>query len=147
MPNLESKPLTTSIKFDPGHNLEMRADLAAKTAEVENLVTGEMYTGGGGDSDFSTAVVTAKANEDYITENEYFLPIIAPEGYPITNSSAALSPLVNDVDLIFVVILYKGKCVTFANEDVVISGNASFDSESGLLTITGDCTLKGYSLR
>ena len=65
MPNLESKPLTTSIKFDPGHNLEMRADLAAKTAEVENLVTGEMYTGGGGDSDFGAAEVTITNNTEY----------------------------------------------------------------------------------
>ena len=58
MSNVESKPVATSIRVDHEHTLEMRADMATKTAEVENVTTGEMYTGGGGDSDFSTAEVT-----------------------------------------------------------------------------------------
>lgn len=64
MPNLESKPVTTSIRVDHEHTIEMRADMASKTAEVENLTTGEMYTsggGGGGDSDFEEINATIRA--------------------------------------------------------------------------------------
>lgn len=44
MPNMENRPFISSVKVDNGHNLEMRADLAQKTAKVVNLVTGETYT-------------------------------------------------------------------------------------------------------
>lgn len=47
-----------SAKFDTAHNIETHADIANKTAEVFNLVTGEQYLGGGGggggDLEYST---------------------------------------------------------------------------------------------
>ena len=39
-----------SAKFDTAHNIETSADIANKTAEVKNLVTGETYQGSGGGS-------------------------------------------------------------------------------------------------
>lgn len=75
MPTLQTIPVTTSIAIDTAHNLETRADLANKTAEVVNLVDGENWTdgGGGGDSDFSTAEVTIINNTDTALMEKYRL--------------------------------------------------------------------------
>lgn len=138
MPNLESRPLTTSIKFDPGHNLEMRADLAAKTAEVENLVTGEMYSGGGGgDSDFSTAEVTAELAEGVVVVEMTAARIDAEDDALVTEV------IFLPANLTQTFVLYKGKATVPIPEDYsvsIVSGNAAVEDYN--IIITGDCTLR-----
>lgn len=143
MPNSESRPVATSIRVDQEHTLEMRADMATKTAEVENVTTGEMYTGGGGDSDFSTAEIT------------FIIDSTDPNGggsYSVaflTNDELAVGENINFPDVTATIVLYKGSYIgSIAAMGLSVSGNIELSdirSEDGWtfadMKITGDCTI------
>ena len=146
MPNVESKPVATSIRVDHEHTLEMRADMATKTAEVENVTTGEMYSGGGGDSDFSTAEVTFKSNAA-----EYDILAIPY----LENGTLVTKPTyVNtENDKTFIVPLYKGSVQfdarIFSNLDAtfppVCEGDIELTELGFIVTGDGSITLKGQA--
>ena len=137
MPNLESRPVATSIRVDHEHTLEMRADMATKTAEVENVTTGEMYTGGGGDSDFSTAEVTAELAEGVVVVEMTAARIDAEDDALVTEV------IFLPANLTQAFVLYKGKATVPIPEDYsvsIVSGNAAVEDYN--IIITGDCTLR-----
>ena len=137
MPNSESRPVATSIRVDQEHTLEMRADMATKTAEVENVTTGEMYTGGGGDSDFSTAEVTAELAEGVVVVEMTAARIDAEDDALVTEV------IFLPANLTQAFVLYKGKATVPIPEDYsvsIVSGNAAVEDYN--IIITGDCTLR-----
>ena len=113
-----------------------------KAGEVYNKVTVNVE-GGGGSSDFSTAEVTIASFDDGgYTEYEYPLPCVDDE----YNTLVILHPIARDNSRIFTVPLYKGKLTINTGENIGISGNFVYNSDFGELTITGDCTIKGYAM-
>lgn len=105
------------------------------------LFAKKLSGGGGGSSDFSIAEVTIAAG--VVANTPYELPIISPEYWEVPNASTTLIAAVGDDDYVVNVILHKGKCYAYVDEDIVISGDATYDAELGVITITGDCILKG----
>ena len=107
-----------------------------KDGEVYNKVTVNVE-GGGGSSDFSTAEVTVVNN---FTDQEIFtyLPNIANDILSTTSNTA------EEQTEIYTVVLYKGSVKiagTGFGRTVETSGDASYDSENDILTITGNCTV------
>lgn len=98
--------------------------------------------GGGGSSDFSTAEVTIAPFDGGYTEYEYPLPGVDD----VDNTIMILHPIARDDSRIFTVPLYKGKLTINTGENIGISGNFVYNSDFGELTITGDCTIKGYAM-
>ena len=92
--------------------------------------------GGGGSSDFSTAEVTVVNTAEDIEIHPY-LPAI------INNALTTNITVLESTSESFTVVLYKNSVVVEGplGLDVETSGNASFDSDTNQLTITGDCTL------
>lgn len=140
MPNLEINPLkTTSIRIDPAHNLELHADLANKTAEVVNLVTGEQYAGGGGgDSDFSTAEVTITNTSETLT-NMYIPNANELSGTPFEPACIPNIAIPSGQTVVISAVLYKGRLMIPASPDITPSGDAEISN--GMIIISGDCTL------
>lgn len=101
MPNEIVRPFKSSVKIDNERNLEMQADLTNKTAEVVNLVNGENWTAGG-ESDFSTAEVTFKA--DSTPYHIGGITVIASKAGAVVNTYE-VEP---GTDLKLVLPLYKG---------------------------------------
>ena len=105
---------------------------------------GEMYNkvtvnveGGGGSSDFSTAEVTVVNN---FTDQEIstHLPNIANDILSTTSITA------EEQTEIYTVVLYKGSVKiagTGFGRTVETSGDASYEYENDILTITGNCTV------
>lgn len=93
--------------------------------------------GGGGSSDFSTAKVTIPSNEEPTQAYYQLIAIIDDELQDV-------APYKMDDDNVIDVVLYKGQFKAYPYEDVVISGDAVYDSDDSSLTITGDCVLRGY---
>lgn len=91
----------------------------------------------GGSSDFSTAEVTIP-NEGGTSNVQYSLPIIQD------NVSIVARVMQRDDEQTFNTVLYKGALVVYTGEDIVISGSAEYDDDTGFTTITGNCTLKGF---
>lgn len=142
MPLVESKPVATSIRVDHEHTLEMRADMASKTAEVENVTTGEMYTGGGGDNDLSTAQVTFTGSTQ--SANMIAASLINEQGF-----IGSLGGVGAGVDVpATTLILYKGGAfvnITPENGYTIGSINATGNVESvdvGRYFVTGDCNFE-----
>ena len=106
-----------------------------KAGEVYNKVTVNVE-GGGGSSDFSTAEVTVVNTAEDIEIHPY-LPAI------INNALTTNITVLESTSESFTVVLYKNSVVVEGpfGLDVETSGNASFDSDTNQLTITGDCTL------
>ena len=94
MPNSESRPVATSIRVDQDHTLEMRADMATKTAEVENVTTGEMYTGGGGDSDCVVTTASISSDENFNRTYSFEVPF-APNQFFIYYRASFTTPTKN----------------------------------------------------
>lgn len=96
--------------------------------------------GGGGESDFSTATVTVAAKGDAFTTNRYYIAFVDEEN----NEIYVGTPFASNVSSTLIVPLYKGRLSLYTNENIGISGDVAYNSEEELLTITGDCTIKGY---
>ena len=93
--------------------------------------------GGGGSSDFSTAEVTVVNN---FTDQEIstYLPNIANDILSTTSITA------EEQTEIYTVVLYKGSVKiagTGFGRTVETSGDASYEYENDILTITGNCTV------
>ena len=85
--------------------------------------------GGGGSSDFSTAEVTVVANDFF----EMYGAFLQTDGTYFSNGYMD-SPLT--------LALYKGKAYIVINETVAsTSGDITYDSETELYIVTGDCTI------
>ena len=100
----------------------------------KSLFSGSGGGGGGGDSDFSTAQITV-ANGDPAMDMASFwdFPEYGVVGSVGSNTESS-SP--------YRVILYKGKAYVNVSASIVsISGNASIDEMTGMLAVTGDCTI------
>ena len=113
---------------------------------------GEMYNkvtvnveGGGGSSDFSTAVMTVVIEETSTAESceFYYAEIIDNEEFSgiIPNSSFSSREIL--------IPLYKGVCEMYLRGNipntVSVNGNVTYeeylDDNEGVFTITGDCTI------
>ena len=112
-----------------------------KDGEVYNKVTVNVE-GGGGSSDFSTAEVTIAPFDGGYTEYEYPLPGVDD----VDNTIMILHPMARDDSKTITVPLYKGKLTINTGENIGISGDFVYNSDFGELTITGDCTIKGYAM-
>lgn len=98
--------------------------------DIKVYVNGELVETGGGSSDFTTCTVTPKDKGLYAE-----IPIIANDVLTMSDPDGVLSAEVP---------LYKGTLVmNFPNAyfEVDVSGNATYDSGTGELVITGDCQL------
>lgn len=104
---------------------------------IEDIkVNGEPAGGGGGDSDFSIAVMTVIADN-----TEIYAPFIskAPFG---GHEWLSAEPIYESGT--FNVVLYKGKCSAYVRYDgdlpnITATGNAEVDEN--YIDITGDCTI------
>lgn len=159
MPNLESRPIATSIRVDHEHTLEMRADMASKTAEVENVTTGEMYTGGGG-GEYETIEVTiffVEVNDDLIYQkmvptSTIIMGAVTPEAIPIlfaeTDASGKVTaPLLAREGVAYInatdtELLAPGNEITNLPEGILSTLEAS--EVMGLYTITNGGTIIAY---
>lgn len=145
MPSENNIPFKSSIKIDNERNLEMQADLANKTAEVVNLVNGEKWTGGG-ESDFSTAEVTFKA--DYSGYNIGGITNITSKSHEIVTNNHRVDP---ELDLELVIPLYKGVAeidmgifYTLADDFTPVCTGDIIATETGFrITGNGSITLDG----
>ena len=95
--------------------------------------------GGGGSSDFSTAEVTI---DGIITDpaNVYTMPFVDPDY--VEDGCVGDYVYAREDPYTLLVPLYQGKCSIFVGEDIVNSGNALYDADNSIVTITGDCSLK-----
>lgn len=116
------------------------------TVDVMNKAIAE---GGGGGGDFNVANVTVRTGEDqfFAVEaikdeggNDYTSIWESEDGF---NVSAMRS---EGGETIFK-LWYHGDSVDVAPYNVVesVTGDAVYDSGTGLITITGDCTITGYT--
>lgn len=102
----------------------------AEDPDVKVYVNNELVeTGGGGGGDFSTCTVTPGANGITVS-----LPVVDEE-----NNTLSLQGLFDPEK----VVLYKGSLVIPVPMKLVVidSGDAVYDSENEIVTITGDCQL------
>lgn len=93
--------------------------------------------GGGGSSDFTTAQVTIVTSGSGAVSEAYGIGAIIDDEFQFA------TPYTEDDSYTMEVPLYKGKQTLYVSEDIVVSGNATYDSEKYMATITGDCSLKG----
>ena len=110
------------------------------TAEKLNHMEQGIANGGGGSSDFSTAEVTVILGS--------YMEDTALTGLPhIDNGSLRDTDLIAGDEgdrIVFSVPLYKGVLETFCAGEVYaenVTGGIVMDSETGVLTITGDGTI------
>lgn len=103
--------------------------------------------GGGGSSDFSTAEVTITGDGGffslYIADNAGQYSAI----FKINDNLTFDSPEVADEASIKLMLYYLGNeaiCIP-AGEVTSVIGDAVYDAENSTLTITGDCTIAGFS--
>ena len=97
----------------------------------------ECSGGGGGSSDFSTATVTIVDSETGSVSEPYALPILTLDAISLVNVYA------RDNSHELTVPLYKGVLMVDAFEDIVVSGDAVYSVEDGIVSITGNCSIKG----
>lgn len=115
------------------------------TYDVTNYASAEVNVSGGS-SDFSTATVTIVGGSSTIQDPyAYELPAISRDGL----SSTIVPPIAGDEPNNVDVILYKGKSTSTVTgistaSELIVSGNATYDTVGQILTITGNCTLYGY---
>lgn len=95
--------------------------------------------GGGGSSDFSTATVTVvnQSDEDRLVASD--CPRILSEDFIETIFSVVIVP--PSTTSVFIVPLYKGKCLWGGITPDATSGNISYDENLHYYVITGDCTI------
>ena len=98
--------------------------------DIKVYVNGELVETGGGGGDFSTCTVTPGSNG--ITVN---MPVVDEE-----NNTLSLQGILFDPAK---VVLYKGSLVIPVPLKLVVvdSGDAVYDSDNEIVTITGDCQL------
>lgn len=96
----------------------------------------------GGSGDFSTAWVTIVSGSDNVDADDIYVVVVQNEKLLERGLSA-------NQEGTHTVVLYKGRYVTYADSNTLesVSGEASYDSDKGQLTITGDCTLTLHSFR
>lgn len=100
---------------------------------VARKLSGGGGGGGGGDSDFSTATMTVIGSPSIRMSTILDVPSYGLTGSYYSNA---------ELDSPYTVILYKGKAyLEIRGEVTSISGSASIDSMTGMLVVTGDCTI------
>ena len=105
---------------------------------VARKLSGGSGGGGGGSSDFSTAQVTVVESEIGFVSNPYTMSSIIEELGVIPIRVRAMDESQN-----FIVPLYKGMASFAASENVIVSGDATYDENYRLVHISGDCSIKG----
>ena len=115
----------------------------------EGLVAA-IAAGGGGGGDYKTANVTIIGDNggekwsfelDAITDDSgNYSCVFEDNGY------FSLRLFTNDGDPVTTKIIYQGDSAVVSpyNHFVSATGDAVYDSETGYITITGDCTITGY---
>ena len=100
--------------------------------------------GGGGSSDFSTAEVTFNSLDEYGGLVLFPLPCVDFE----SNETFVGGRLVDYDESKYTCILYKNKATVSLTRDYVtlgdmvsVEGNATYDVDNTVLTITGDCVV------
>ena len=115
------------------------------TVDVMNAA---IAAGGGGGGDFNVANVTVRTGEDQffsveVTKewgNDYMSIWETENGFNVS------AMLIEGGENIFK-LWYHGDSVNVSPYNVVesVTGDAVYDSGTGLITITGDCTITGYT--
>ena len=107
--------------------------------------------GGGGSSDFSTAEVTLVATEGSSFSLYEGSQGVAPYGFKgffLYNDQviAGYAPIAEEGTPITFKLYYIGDSFVCQpdNQYTSSTGAVTYDSETGLLTITGDCTISGW---
>lgn len=123
---------------------------------VLSSMLNQLVEGGGGSSDFSTAEVSFVYNKEGSGwDSVSYIPIIHEANDSWSNSTCADAHITGDCEVLdnygsyykpskLTVALYKGKASGWCynnNVNMSVSGNASYDSDNQILTITGDCTI------
>mgnify|MGYP007022374285 CR=1 FL=1 len=124
-------------------------DVKAVDGEITEVKVNGQPAGGGGGGDLTTAKLTFVYNK--VCEMTTLLPAILKSGdtYPGSSTtgdhieggiefSSSYNPASLDVPL------YKGKLSAYLYPNGVtisVSGDATWDSGTGVLTVTGDCTI------
>lgn len=107
-----------------------------------NMLLGEQLTegegGGGGSSDFSTAILTVNGN--FKQSDLFIAPLIDKD----PNNEDIAFPMIQSGNSTNTVILYKGRSSLLfmgsQSRTITVSGNIE-DVGSGAYIITGDCTI------
>ena len=105
---------------------------------LNKIATSEHGGGGGGDSDFTTAVFTNNY-QDNLEGSFFYLP--TEEDYIVPTITTSVEIYKEE----YVVPLYKGSAVwvvALDPNDIIISGDAEYDADNWFLIITGDATLQ-----
>ena len=116
-------------------------DLVAGNIKKDVDILGVVGSYEGGASDFALIDITIASNEQ-AAENNYEIPIVDTEEECITT----IVPFARDSAVVWPSITYKGTLILYCPENIVISGSAAYDADTGYITITGNCTLKGVGL-
>lgn len=95
----------------------------------------------GGSSDFSTAEVTIVGSSAGTVEYEYSIPVVEAES-PIY----LMTPIASDDDQKITVPLHKGMLAFNGPEGALVSGSATYDSETHTVLVTGNCSIKGFEI-
>ena len=121
-------------------NAENNVAVMSVDGEIDKVyVNGEEAGGGGGD--FSTAEVTIVGSSTGTVEYEYSIPVVEAES-PIY----LMTPIASDDDQKITVPLHKGMLAFNAPEGVIVSGSATYDSETYTVLVTGTCSIKGFEI-
>ena len=115
------------------------------TVDVMNAA---IAAGGGGGGDFNVANVTVRTGED-----QFFSIEASKEGgidYTAiwkTDGGFNVSAMLNEGGEKIFKLWYHGDSVNVSPYNVVesVTGDAVYDSGTGLITVTGDCTITGYT--
>lgn len=116
------------------HVNDNNVSLYTRSPGPQDLTIFELQSGGGGESDFSTAEMTIVAESEYV--DGLTIDIAKNSGLEILNAP--------DVGT-YQTVLYKGVGHAYLFENlhpnIVVTGNAVYDTMLGIITITGDCTI------
>lgn len=108
-------------------------------AALNNIEQGIANAGGGGSSDFSTAQVTVVDSDTGYVSDRYMMSFITEDDGVVTQFVNA-----EDESRDLIVPLYKEKVAFAASENIVVSGDATYDEDIHVVHIFGNCTIKGY---
>lgn len=120
------------------HIDDSNVSLYTQSPGPQDLTIFELQSGGGGESDFSTATLTVNGN---FTQSDLFMvPVIEKD----PNNEDIAFPQLKSGNSTYTVILYKGRSTLMfmgsQSRTITVSGNIE-TAATGVYIITGDCTI------
>lgn len=131
----------------PWKDIEV-TDAVGNSLVAEGLVT-EIEGGGGGGGDFNVANVTVSTGEDQFFSVDAIKDDGGIDYTSIWESEDGFNTnaMLNDGEEKIFKLWYHGDSVNVYPNNVVesVTGDAVYDSGTNFITITGDCTITGYT--